>query len=134
MSKCRNVRDDAMVGIGQSGRVALKFTREAESAKLAIVGALEDVKISISAAKPIEAGPDFVGLTHVADMSERFRQHMRKLMHGTCCARMLQAIPLLSMRAMSLFGTSSTCSCGSEASLTARHGAAYSSPATTCLQ
>jgi hypothetical protein len=72
--------DDCLVGIGQPGRVALKFTREAESAKRAIVSALQDVKKAIPAAKLIEAGPDFVGLTDVADMLAMSRQNMRKLM------------------------------------------------------
>jgi predicted DNA-binding transcriptional regulator AlpA len=72
--------DDALVGIGQPGRIALKFTREAESAKNAIVSALEDVKKAIPSAKLIEAGPDFVGLTDVADMLGMSRQNMRKLM------------------------------------------------------
>jgi predicted DNA-binding transcriptional regulator AlpA len=72
--------DDALVGIGQPGRIALKFTREAESAKRAIVSALEDVKKAISGARLIEAGPDFVGLTDVADMLGMSRQNMRKLM------------------------------------------------------
>ncbi len=72
--------DDAVVGIGQAGRVALRFTREAESAKRAIVSALEDVKKAIPTAKLIEAGPDFVGLSDVADMLEMSRQNVRKLM------------------------------------------------------
>jgi predicted DNA-binding transcriptional regulator AlpA len=72
--------DDALIGIGQPGRIALRFTREAESAKSAIVSALEDVKKAIPAAKLIEAGPDFVGLTDVADMLGMSRQNMRKLM------------------------------------------------------
>jgi hypothetical protein len=72
--------DDALIGIGQPGRVALRFTREAESAKSAIVSALEGVKKAIPAAKLIEAGPDFVGLTDVADMLGVSRQNMRKLM------------------------------------------------------
>ena len=72
--------DDALIGVGQPGRIALKFAREAESAKRAIVSALEDVKKAIPAAKLIEAGPDFVGLTDVADMLGMSRQNMRKLM------------------------------------------------------
>ena len=72
--------DDALVGIGQPGRITLRFTREAESAKRAIVSALEDVKRAIPAARLIEAGPDFVGLTDVADMLSMSRQNMRKLM------------------------------------------------------
>ena len=46
--------DDAMIGVGQPGRIALRFTREAESAKHAIVSALVDVKKAIPAAKLIE--------------------------------------------------------------------------------
>ena len=72
--------DDALIGVGQPGRVALKFARDAESAKRAIVSALEDVKRAIPAARLIEAGPDFVGLTDVADMLGMSRQNMRKLM------------------------------------------------------
>jgi predicted DNA-binding transcriptional regulator AlpA len=71
--------DDALVGIGHPGRIALKFTRVAESARRAIVSALEDVKKAIPAAKLIEAGPDFVGLTDVADMLGMSRQNIRKL-------------------------------------------------------
>jgi hypothetical protein len=66
--------------VGQPGRIALRFTREAESAKRAIVSALEDVKKAIPAAQLIEAGPDFVGLTDVAGMLTMSRQNMRKLM------------------------------------------------------
>lgn len=72
--------DDALIGVGQPGRIALKFTREAESAKRAVISALEDVKKAVPAAKLIEVGPDFVGLTDVADMLGMSRQNMRKLM------------------------------------------------------
>ena len=72
--------NDALVGIGQPGRISLKFTREAQTAKRAIVSALEDVKKAVPGAKLIEAGPDFVGLTDVADMLGMSRQNMRKLM------------------------------------------------------
>jgi hypothetical protein len=36
--------DDALVGIGQPGRLALEFTREAESADAAVRSALADVQ------------------------------------------------------------------------------------------
>ena len=39
--------DDALVGIGQPGRLALEFTREAESAQVAVRSALADVKRAI---------------------------------------------------------------------------------------
>jgi predicted DNA-binding transcriptional regulator AlpA len=72
--------DDALIGVGQPGRIALRFTREADSAKRAIVSALEDVKKVIPAANIIEAGPDLVGLTDVAEMLGMSRQNIRKVM------------------------------------------------------
>jgi hypothetical protein len=55
--------DDALIGIGQSGRIALNFTLESSSAYDAIFSALEDVKRAIPNARLVEATPDFVGLT-----------------------------------------------------------------------
>src|SRR5438270_9101481 len=72
--------EDALVGVGQPGRIALDFTREAECAEAALVSALADVKRAIASAKLIEAAPDFVGLTDVADFVGVSRQNMRKLM------------------------------------------------------
>jgi len=71
--------DDALVGIGQAGRIALDFTREAGSAQEAIVSALKDVKRAVPNALLIEAGPDLVGLTDVAELVGMSRQNMRKL-------------------------------------------------------
>lgn len=71
---------DALVGIGQPGRVALRFTREAGSAGEAMVSALRNVKTAIPAVKLIEAGPDLVGLSDVAEILGMTRQNMRKLM------------------------------------------------------
>ncbi|XLZ69840.1 DNA-binding protein [Massilia sp. SR12] len=71
--------DDALVGIGQPGRIALEFTREADSAFAALTSALGDVKKAIPTAKLIEAGPDLVGLTDIADVVGVSRQNMRKL-------------------------------------------------------
>jgi predicted DNA-binding transcriptional regulator AlpA len=77
--------DDALVGIGQPGRMALEFTREAKSAQAAVRSALADVKRAIPLAKLLEAVPDFVGLTDVAERVGVSRQAMRKLMlsHAT---------------------------------------------------
>lgn len=72
--------DDALVGIGQSGRLALEFTREANRAKEAVRSALADVKGAIPSARLVEAAPDFVGLTDVAELVGVSRQAMRKLM------------------------------------------------------
>lgn len=72
--------EDALVGIGQPGRIALDFTREADTAQHAIVSALEAVKSAIPDAKLLEVTPDFVGLTDVAELVGVTRQNMRKLM------------------------------------------------------
>lgn len=72
--------DDATVGVGQPGRMALFFSREGASAFAALVSALEDVKRAVPSARLVEAGPDFVGLTDVAEVAGVSRQNMRKLM------------------------------------------------------
>ena len=72
--------DDALVGTGIPGRIALSFTREAASAEDAVLSALADVKRAVPSARLIEAGPDFVGLTEVAGLVGMSRQNMRKLM------------------------------------------------------
>lgn len=72
--------DDAIAGFGKPGVLALDFTREAWSANAAISSAIIDVKRAIPHARLVEAGPDLVGIT---DLAERFgvsRQHMRKLL------------------------------------------------------
>lgn len=72
--------DDALVGVGQPGRLALAFIREAASAKQAIESALNDVGRVVPGARLIEATPDLVGLTDVAEIIGVSRQNMRKLM------------------------------------------------------
>ena len=72
--------DDATVGIGRPGRIVLDFTREAENALHAIASAVQAVKDAIPGAELVEASPDFVGLTDVADIAGFSRQNMRKLM------------------------------------------------------
>lgn len=77
--------DDALVGVGLPGRIALEFVREAPSAEAALLSALTDIKRAIPTAKLIEAAPDLVGLSDVADAVGVTRQNMRKLMinHAT---------------------------------------------------
>lgn len=72
--------DDATIGVGQPGRIALVFTREGTSAFEALVSALQDIKQAVPSARLVEAGPDFVGLTDVAEVAGVSRQNMRKLM------------------------------------------------------
>ena len=71
--------DDALVGIGQPGRIALDFSREAASARSAVISALSDVKRAIPGARLIEVAPDLVGLSDVADLVGVSRQNLRKL-------------------------------------------------------
>lgn len=72
--------DDATVGVGQRGRIALDFAREAESALDAVVSAVRAVRQAIPGAELVEASPDLVGLTDVAEMVGCTRQNIRKLM------------------------------------------------------
>lgn len=72
--------DDALVGIGQPGRMALQFSREAPSASEAILSAIADVRRAIPGADLIEVAPDLVGLTDVAELLGVSRQNMRKVM------------------------------------------------------
>ena len=72
--------EDALVGTGVARRIALEFTREAASAEAALQSALADVRRALPGARLTEAGPDYVGLTDVADMLGMSRQNLRKLM------------------------------------------------------
>ena len=72
--------DDALLGIGQPGRIGLQFTRDAASANDALTSAVMDVRRAVPTARLIEAAPDFVGLTEAADMMGMTRQNLRKLM------------------------------------------------------
>ncbi|WBY02783.1 DNA-binding protein [Ramlibacter tataouinensis] len=72
--------NDATIGIGLPGYIGLDFIREASSAEEAVVSAISDVLNAIPRARLVEAAPDFVGLTDVAEMVGVTRQNMRKLM------------------------------------------------------
>jgi hypothetical protein len=72
--------EDALVGVGLPGRIALDFTRGAASAHAAILSAIADAKKAMPDAKLIEVSPDLVGLTEVAELVGVTRQNMRKLM------------------------------------------------------
>jgi hypothetical protein len=71
--------DDSLIGLGWHGRIALDFTREAASADDAVLSALADVQRAIPEARLIEATPDLVGLTDIANLLGFSRQYMRKL-------------------------------------------------------
>lgn len=72
--------DDAIVGIGQKGRLAMHFSREAESAQVAVESALENVRTAVPTARLIEAAPDLVGISDMAELFSFSRQNMRKLL------------------------------------------------------
>ena len=72
--------DDALIGLGLPGRIALEFTRESGSATEALAEAEAAVLRTIPGATLVEAAPDFVGLTDVAELIGMSRQNMRKLM------------------------------------------------------
>ncbi len=72
--------DDALVGIGLRSRIALNFTRESSSAQEAILSALADVKRAIPKAELVEATPDFVGLTDIANFLGFTRQNLIEVM------------------------------------------------------
>ena len=74
--------DDAMVGIGHPGRIALEFDREAKSALDAVNSSKRDVESALPGAELIEATPDLVGLTEIAEIAGISRQALRKLMQS----------------------------------------------------
>lgn len=71
--------DDALIGIGVAGKIALEFVREATSAEVAILSAHQDVLNLLPEATLIEAMPDYVGLTDIAEIVAVSRQQVRKL-------------------------------------------------------
>lgn len=75
--------DDALIGIGMPGSMAFEFTRAAPSAIDAVLSALGDIKKVMPDAKLIEAAPDFVGLTDVAEYLGCSLQNMWKLKSGS---------------------------------------------------
>jgi len=71
---------DALIGIGQAGRIAFHFTRDANSAFEAVLSAIKNIRQAIPEANLIEAAPDLVGLSDVAEILGYSRQNIRKLM------------------------------------------------------
>jgi hypothetical protein len=71
--------DDALIGIGQPGRLGLDFTRAGASARAAVLSAIADVKKAIPDATLVEVTPDLVAISDVALMFGCSRQNMWKL-------------------------------------------------------
>lgn len=72
--------DDAVIGIGQPGRLALDFTRRASSARKAVLSAISDVTDALPGVCLVEVAPDLVGVTDIAEMVGCSRQNIRQLM------------------------------------------------------
>jgi len=71
--------DDALIGVGEARRIALDFSREAESARDAILGAIRNVRSALPEALLIEASPDLAGLSEIAEVLGFSRQNARKM-------------------------------------------------------
>jgi hypothetical protein len=71
--------DDAVIGTGKRGYIGLNFIRESSSAYEAIASAVRDIKKAIPDAILVEAAPDLVGVTDVANLLGCTRQNMQKL-------------------------------------------------------
>ena len=71
--------DDALVGTGMSGSIALNFSRTAKSAENAIRQAVQDVQQAIPYAELIELKPDLVGISDMAALLECSRQNVRRM-------------------------------------------------------
>lgn len=70
--------DDALVGTGLPGRVALDFARESTDAKTAVLQAVRQVFAAIPGAKLIEASPDLVGASDISACLGVSRQAIQK--------------------------------------------------------
>lgn len=74
--------DDATIGVGKRGYIALDFTRDGDLAKHAVRSAIAAVNKAIPGAVLTEAGPDLVSLTNLAEMLGCSRQNLRKYATG----------------------------------------------------
>lgn len=72
--------DDALIGIGKKGYIALHFIRESLSAYEAISSAIENIRKVIPQVILVYVSPDLVGVTDIANLLGCSRQNIRKLM------------------------------------------------------
>ena len=70
--------DDALVGTGIAGSIALEFERQATSAEQAIQKAMRQVNKAIPNAELLELEPDLVGISDMAALLGCSRQNIRK--------------------------------------------------------
>jgi len=75
--------DDATVGIGRPGRLALMFTREARNARGAIGSAIRAIQRAIPGIRLVEVGPDYVGISEIGEVLGISRQAARKMIEAS---------------------------------------------------
>ncbi len=75
---------DALLGLGQKGRLTLAFTRPADSVKSAVISALKDVANALPEGRLVEVGPDWVCMAELAALLKCSRQSLIELIghHG----------------------------------------------------
>ena len=71
---------DAVIGIGKKGEISFAFIREDFSAAEAIISAISDIKKVINGVRLVEAKPDIIGLSDIANLIGHSRQYVRKIM------------------------------------------------------
>lgn len=74
--------DDATIGVGKPGRIALDFTRQADTAEAAVSSAIAQVRQAAPDALLLEAAPDLVNLADLAELLGCSRQNLRKYATG----------------------------------------------------
>ena len=57
--------DDALIGIGKRGKIAVDFIRESSSAQEAVYSAIAQVVLAIPQAVFLDLSPDFISLMEV---------------------------------------------------------------------
>jgi hypothetical protein len=72
--------DDALIGSGIKGSIAFDFIRESDSAYNAITSAIRDIKSVIPTLELVEASPDFVGISDLANLIGCSRQNIQKML------------------------------------------------------
>ncbi|MDB9312425.1 hypothetical protein PN462_04855 [Spirulina sp. CS-785/01] len=75
--------DDALIGVGKTGYIALDFIREADSGLDAIQSAINNVKSVLPDAELVHISPDLVGVKELANIFQCSRQNIQKLVKKT---------------------------------------------------
>lgn len=73
--------DDALIGIGKNGNIALDFIRESSCAYDAVKSAINNVKSVLPQAKLIHVSPDLVGIKEIAGIVKCSRQNIQKIIN-----------------------------------------------------